>query len=620
MPYICIMKRPLIIHDPVHKTIILNELEQMLINTWQVQRLRNIQQLGLADVAYPGANHTRFEHSLGTMHTASIMAEALGLEGEDIWKLRVAGLLHDVGHSAFSHAVETVLDRNPHLQPQVDGRRFIKHELFTKDIISKSFPADASISKYVEQQFGADAYTFFDEIARMATGDFRSMERPYLAQIISGDIDADRIDFLLRDSYHTGVSLGLIDVDQIVQALNIKDDQLVLGDPEGSTYTEDMVLTAAESILIARAHHYMAIIHNPRTQASRSMFLYALEDSLLGFREMNGDEAAREKVVEFFTIYNDNDLLGFINENGSTSAQELVRQIRNGEVYSTVSRSNHKTLSPLTKIRLSTIARHGVARKMFESGLAKELGNFLVDLSVATGIPKSMRVVTASGESFFYDESPLANGLVRSISRQISLSVFAHPDALSGLDTDILMTRVCSVVDELSPKLLRFIRGEQYLSIEGLLLLLYSIHVIFEKKEDGFIFIPRLHNITWIYRTVEAFGKIEILKNLFDYEFHTRYGFPYSDRLFEDVQILVAMGMVDEDLRYFEKDRRLKQRYEYVLTFDGFEYAGSLVDAYGREFEAINEYVVMNKHSVVRDIVRIPQKRYCRKTKKGARL
>jgi len=606
------MPKPAIIHDPVHKTVILSELEQLLINTRQVQRLRKIQQLGLADVVYPGANHTRFEHSIGTMHTASLMANALGLEQEDLQKLRIAGLLHDVGHSALSHAVEGVLTRNPDIQPKINGKRLIKHEAFTKDIIANAFPDDTFISRHVAEEFVVDAHTFFGEIAKIATGDAQSLNRPYLAQLISGDLDADRIDFLLRDSYHTGVSLGLIDVDQIMQSLTIRNNHVVLGTLEGSGYGEDMVLTAAESMLIARAHHYTAIIHHPKTQAARVMLLYALEDALYRLRETAGDEVVTGKVVKFFTAYNDNDLLGFIKENGTPRAKELTSEIRNGRIYSPVVRFNQKTLSPMSRMALSTIARHGVARKMFETGLTKKLGDVLVDLSVATGVPKSTRVAIRDDESFFYDESALANGLVRAISRQMSLTAFAHPDAAVDANADAVRSQMRARVDELSPKLLHFIREEQYLPVEGLILLFYCIHTLFEKEEDGFISIPRLRNITWLYRTVEAFGRNEKLKNLFDYHFHTRYGFPYSDRVFEDIQILVAMGIVDEDLRYFEKGGRFKQRYEYVLTSDGVEYARTLVDSYGREIEAIRDYLVMNKHSIPRDIVSMPAARYSR--------
>ncbi len=603
----------MIIHDPVHKTVILSELERMLINTEQVQRLRKIQQLGLADVVYPGANHTRFEHSIGTMQTASLMAKTLGLGKEDVQKVRISGLLHDVGHSALSHAVEGVLTRNPGLQPKVNGKRFVKHEAFTKDIVSNSFSGDAIIERHVSEEFGVDAHEFFDEIAKIATGDAQSIRKPYLAQIISGDIDADRIDFLLRDSYHTGVSLGLIDVDQIMQSLTIQNNHLVLGTPEGSSYSEDMVLTAAESMLIARAHHYTAIIHHPKTQAARVMLLYALEDALSWLKDEEGEEAVTGKIIEFFTVYNDNDLLGFIKENGSLESNELIRNIRCGKVYAPVARFNQKTLSPMSRMALSTIARYGVARKKFETDLAKELGDVLVDLSVATGVPKSTRVVIGNEESFFYDESALANGLVRAISRQMSLTAFAHPDVVMGSEVEAVELQMRLKVDEMSPRLLHFIRENQYFPIEGLILLLYGVHSLFEKEEDGIVSIPRIRNITWVYRTVEAFGRDEKLKNLFDYHFHTRYGFQYSDSVFENIQILVAMGIVDEDLRYYEKDRRFRQRYEYVLTADGVDYARPLVDSYSREFGALKDYLVMNKHSIPRDIVSIQASRYYRK-------
>lgn len=104
--------------------------------------------------------------------------------------------------------------------------------------------------------------------------------------------------------------------------------------------------------------------------------------------------------------------------------------------------------------------------------------------------------------------------------------------------------------------------------------------------------------------------KEEKLRNLFDYKFHERYGFPYSDKLFEDIQLLVAMGMVDEDLRYFEKKGRWQQRYEYILTNDGLMYARMLAPAYQAELKIIENYLSINKHSIPRDIVIIAKNRF----------
>lgn len=610
------MQKPLMVHDPVHKAITIDGFEQMLINTKQVQRLRNIQQLGLVDTVYPGAKHTRLEHSIGTMHMASVIAKSLDLEPEDIRKVRVAGLLHDLGHPAFSHVVEGVLKRDPALQPEIGGTCFIKHETFTKDTIAHILPEYGHIARYVENEFGTDPYIFFDEIAKIATGD-TSIGKPYLAQVIAGDVDADRIDFLLRDSYHTGVSFGLVDVDQIVHSLVIKNGNVVLGIPESMGYGEDMALTAAESLLISRTHHYTAIIHNPKTQAVRAMLLRALEDALAAYSKKLGQKKLREEVLLFFRTYNDSDMLGFISTHGSPFSLQLLSDIRDGTIYVPVARLSQKTLAPSARMALSTIARHGVAAKKFEALLTKEMDGVLADLSVASGVPKSMRISLGDEDAFFYDESALANGLVRAISRQLSLTIFAHPLSMGGMDTDRISIKLREAVDGMSPKLLHFIRTEHYLPIEGVLLLFYGVYTLFEKMEGEFVSIPRLRHITWLYRTIRALHSSTRLRHLLDYSFHERYGFPYSDRLFEDIQILVAMGIVDEDLRYYEKGGRFRQSYEYVLTWGGVEYARKLADSYKIEFEEIRAYLTMNKHSIPRDIVTIPVSRYVPKDKRA---
>jgi HD superfamily phosphohydrolase/uncharacterized protein YwgA len=595
---------PSIIIDPIYGHVSISELEHLIINTPEMARLRHIQQLGLADLAFPGANHTRFEHSMGTLFIADKIARALGLSQEEITKVRLAALLHDTGHCAFSHVVESVLKRNPQYQPVINGKNLLNHEMFTKYIISNSFHTKPEIAEKIETP-----KSFFEEIAHIATGDADAVSKPYLAQIISNDIDADRIDFLLRDSYHTGVELGLVDLDQIIGSLSLSNGRIILG---GSlSYDEDMALTAAESMLIARAHHYSAIIHNPKTQGARVMLLHALENALKNYEKSGNDVRALNS--KFFTSYIDSDILNFIEANGDTSAKKLVSNIRNGYICDAVARFTHKNLNPKTRMALSTIARNGVAKKMFEEEIAKRFAkkygaSVLVDLDVASGIPKSTRIKIGEDEGFLYDESALANGLVRAISRQISLCVFSgaeDDERLLQASHDFLLG-----IENPSPSLLRFIRNETYLPIEGLLLVFYCAHKLFSKEEEGRITMPRLRNIAKIYWLVKELGKIEKLRNLFDYRFHSRYGFPYSDRLFEDIQLLVAMGMIDEDLRYFEKRGRWQQRYEYVLTSDGLEYAKLFSPAYHNELKIIEDYLIINKHSIPRDIVSIAKSRY----------
>lgn len=595
------------VHDPLHGHIRISPLESMLINTREMQRLRRIQQLGLADIAFPGANHTRYEHSIGTMYVADMIAHSLRLNKTDIQKVRIAALLHDVGHSAFSHSVEAVLERNPYYTPVIDGVRIVNHEMFTRYIVANNFIQYENIAREIKKELNLDPLFFFKEISNIATGHMDDIEKPYLAQIVSGDIDADRIDFLMRDSYHTGVSLGLIDVEQIVGSLSLHNNRVVL---EGSdNYNEEMSIAAAESMLIARSHHYSAIIHNPITQNVRAMLLKALEDTL---NKINDHSTVVLNISEFFTVYNDGDMLNFIREHGPPSAIDLLQRIREGRNCHTIVRFNQKALKPGLRMTLSTIARYGIAKKMFEQELIKRLTQLynlpvLVDLSVAGGVPKSTRIIYRKDEHFLYDESALANGLVRAISRQISLCIFSGsvPDNQNMNTEDIL-----NIIEELSPDLLRFIRNEKYLNIEGIMLLFYCMHGLFSEKDDRKVIIPRIRNITCLYQIVRHLAQQEHLNHLFDYQFHMKYGFAYSDNLFEHIQILVAMGLVDEDLRYYDKKGHWSQRYEYVLTHDGLKYGKNIAGYYSKEMKQITDHLIRHKHAIPRDMVSIPISRY----------
>ena len=167
------------IRDSVYGDISLNKFEQKVLDMPQFQRLRRIKQLGLINLIYPGANHTRFEHSIGTMNLGSKLANELELSEDEIELVRISALLHDVGHGPFSHVSEGVLS--------------FPHEELTKYVISKT-----SMRDYLEEKFD------IKEINKIISGEGK------LGPIVSGELDVDRMDYLLRDSYNTGVAYGLI--------------------------------------------------------------------------------------------------------------------------------------------------------------------------------------------------------------------------------------------------------------------------------------------------------------------------------------------------------------------------------------------------------------------------
>lgn len=576
-------RAPLAIYDPIYGAVYPDNLEWLLIKSRPMQRLRGIKQLGLVDTVYPGANHTRLEHSIGTMHMAGLIAGRLGFDELDVRKARIAGLLHDLGHPALSHAVEGVLGRNPGIQPQIGNKRISRHEEFTHDVITRHPFGDDAIS-LADRDLG-DADALFKEVADIAVG-----RRPPLGQIVSGDIDADRIDFLLRDSHHCGVSLGLIDADQVIQSLAVHKGRIVLAG--GNDYKSEMSRTAAESMLIARAHHYNALIHNPQVQSIRAMLLAALEASLA---KIDADEA-RTRMLLFFKEYTDPDLLRFIFEAGDDNARELLNCVKYGRICPLAARFDHKHLEPGLRMALSTISRNERARKLFEDSLGKKY-RALVDISVGSGVPKSMRT---EEESFLYDESSLAAGLVKSITRQISLSFFSNGEINVSPED----------VKDQAFRLLNFIRGESYLPIDGLMIVFFALHKILSETFGERILVPRVRNITWLYRTVNQLKGDPLLSSLYDYSFHLDYGFPYSEKLFEDIQILVAMGMIYQDQRHFEHNGRWLQRYEYMLTAEGLSYAQGIVSSYKAEAEVVDRLLRMEKHTIPYDMVSLLLKRY----------
>jgi hypothetical protein len=247
---------------------------------------------------------------------------------------------------------------------------------------------------------------------------------------------------------------------------------------------------------------------------------------------------------------------------------------------------------------LSTISRHGHMRKLFEDALGKKYGA-LVDVTVGSGVPRSMRT---EANGFFYDESALAAGLVKSLTRQIAISFFSDDKREISL----------SEVKSQAQRLLSFIRDESYLPIDGLLLLFYTLHLMLSETYGQKILVPRIRNITWLYRTVARIKDLGQagLSGLFDYSFHSDYGFPYSEKLFEDIQILVAGGMIYQDERHYELNGRWLQRYEYMLTADGTKYAEKVAISYGKEAEALANHLRLEKHTIPYDVVSLYLKRY----------
>jgi uncharacterized protein len=198
------------LRDPIHGFIRREDLERDIIDCPIFQRLRKIKQLAMASLVYPGAIHSRFEHSVGAMHVAGRIAQAVGLPPHEIRLARLAALLHDIGHGPFSHVSEPILQTFalPQYIPQVAGQQL--HEVVTAQIIMK----DKNLSHLLSGQER-------EQITGILNGTWGDT---ILKDIVSGPIDADKQDYLLRDSYFCGVKYGLYDLDRLIEILRISDD------------------------------------------------------------------------------------------------------------------------------------------------------------------------------------------------------------------------------------------------------------------------------------------------------------------------------------------------------------------------------------------------------------
>lgn len=226
----------MIIKDEIHGTIEFDGLEARIIDSAEFQRLRLIKQMSITNLVYPGANHTRFEHSIGTAHLASLIAHKVGLDADAARKVKLYGLLHDIGHTAFSHEGEDVLRRHLGDHEERGRRKILKGEL--ADILSENYrPA---------------------EIA--------GVERSPHGSIVTSDLGADRMDYLKRDALNTGVAYGIIDTDRIVHTL-IMGKELCIS--KGG-------LEAAENLLVARFMMFSAVYMHRTVRIATAMLYRAI--------------------------------------------------------------------------------------------------------------------------------------------------------------------------------------------------------------------------------------------------------------------------------------------------------------------------------------------------------
>ena len=262
------MKFSMEINDPIHGFIGITETEAKIINSLPYQRLRRIKQLSGGHFVYPTAEHTRFGHCIGVMYLAGLsgrrLLNQLGLGDKKLQEVRIAGLLHDIGHGPFSHVFEEVLLE----------KRGMNHEDVTEWIILKSELGDLLEADGISKK----------RIGDLVRGRQKTKKDSIVAGIVAGQIDSDKMDYLIRDSFYCGVNYGLVDIHRLIDSIEISKDYQMLFDIAARG--------ALESFLVARYEMFLNVYYHKTVRSVEVMLVKLIEaaDKVLGLTSFSSPE------------------------------------------------------------------------------------------------------------------------------------------------------------------------------------------------------------------------------------------------------------------------------------------------------------------------------------------
>jgi len=334
---------------PVHGFISLNDWEWTVISQPAFQRLRRIKQLAWTDYVYPGAMHTRFEHSLGVMHTATLLYDAIRetsgtiLTSElayndaglirDRQLVRFAALLHDVGHAPFSHGAEDLFPEHE------NGKRFV-HEDYSVAVIRKE------LRKAIEEHPLNGNYGFqADDIAALIEGSARAKQSVFWRDLITGQMDADRMDYLLRDSYHAGVQYGKFDLYRLISTIRAipgaEGHPPRLGIIEGGVH-------AAEALVLARYFMFTQVYFH-KTRVAYDVHLRGALRELLPHGHF---PRPVDKELKEFLEWDDWKVLGLLSqEKGGEHGRRLKNRDHYRRIFHTPEVSTERDLEQLEGVK-----------------------------------------------------------------------------------------------------------------------------------------------------------------------------------------------------------------------------------------------------------------------------
>ena len=351
------------INDPIHGFIELSELEQEILNSEPFQRLRRIKQLSGAHYVYPTAEHNRFGHSLGAMYLAGLMGARLlphlNLKKETLQEIRIAGMLHDIGHGPFSHVFEEAL---------IECRGW-NHEDATEWLIRESELGDMLEKSGIDKK----------RIANLVRGKYKNKSDIILGSLVAGQVDADKMDYLLRDSFYCGVNYGLIDFHRLINSLEVSKDYL--------TYFDLAARGALEAFLVARYEMFLNVYYHKTVRSVEIMLVKMITaaDSILNFTEFSTPEEYLELDDESLI-----EKIRKIDPKESEEANEAVKLVQHLDSRILYKSAFEKVLHTQDRF-VSKILTKRKVRESIEEEIASSAGvppeEIIVDVPTLPSIP-----------------------------------------------------------------------------------------------------------------------------------------------------------------------------------------------------------------------------------------
>ena len=428
-----------VINDTIHGSFEIDGVREDLLATPEFNKLSHIKQLGLAHLVFPGAHHTRFEHSLGVSHLAGRMASSLDLDPHERMTVEVAGMLHDVGHGPYSHTLEHILHErggadHMHITEGIitgdyeilsdDEQRILGNRRTVPEILESHGIDPQEVASLIH---GPDAGGKERNLFHWGEGaeSFESADHT-LANLVHGPVDCDQMDYLLRDAHFTGVRHGIIDHDRLIQCLTRHSGDIAV--TEGG-------LSALEGMMTARALMYSAVYFHRVTRITEVMLSRAVERA--------GDLLPEARQMQRMV---DAEVWHALDQAGPFSRDILKRLKYRRLMKNSITRRMDELTSEQID-RLVHLATHSEDRIQIEDQIAQRAG--LDPGYVAIDVPSvklllseprmaavDVRVVGKDGRTrWFKEHTPIADALRKRQVSQNAMSVITLPEAVKDVAT-----------------------------------------------------------------------------------------------------------------------------------------------------------------------------------------